>query len=51
MGVVVDAQLVGDGQEERIGLCNSFVLLQLLDEYVGLGGVAAAENCQAVRSM
>ena len=42
--VVGNAQLVGDGQQQRVGLGDSFVLLQLFDKDVRLGGVATAEN-------
>ena len=44
MGVVVDAERVGDGQEQRVGLCDRFVRLELLDEDVGFGGVAPPED-------
>ena len=44
VGVVVDAELVGHGQEQRVGLGDGFVLLQLIDQDVRLGGVAAPEN-------
>ena len=36
MRVVVDAELVGHGQEERIGRRDRFVLGELLDQDVGL---------------
>ena len=51
MGVVVDAELVGDGQQQRVGLGDRFVLLQLLDQDIGLGGVAAAEDRPGLSSM
>ena len=38
MGVVVDAQLVGHGEEQRIGFGDRFVLLELFDQ----GGGSAA---------
>jgi hypothetical protein len=44
MRVVGHAQLVGDGQQQRVGLGDSFVFPELLDEYLRLGGVAAAED-------
>ena len=44
MRVVGDAELVGDGQQQRIGLGDGFVLLELLDQSIRLGGVAAAED-------
>src|SRR5271170_1107995 len=48
MGVVVDTELIGDGQEERVGLGDSFVLGELLNENVRLGGVAAAKDGSCV---
>ena len=44
MRVVVDAELVGHRQQQRVGLGDGLVLLELLDEHVRLGGVAAAED-------
>ena len=44
VGVVVDAKLVGHGEQQRVGLGDRFVFLELLDQHIGLGGVAAAEN-------
>src|SRR6202035_3129701 len=44
MRVVGHAQLVGDGQQQRVGLGDSFVLPELLDEYMRLSGIAAAED-------
>ena len=44
VGIVVDAELIGHGQQQRVGLGDAFVLLELLDEHVRLGGVAAAED-------
>src|SRR6202171_5331263 len=44
MRVVGNAQLVGDGQQQRVGLGDSFVFPELLDEYVRLGRIAAAED-------
>ena len=44
MSVVVDTKLIGDGQEQRVGRSDSFVLRELLDEDIRLGSVAAAEN-------
>ena len=44
VGVVVDAELVRHGQEQRVGGGDRLVLGQLADEQVGLGGVAAAED-------
>ena len=42
--VVGDAELVGDGEQHRVGLGDGLVLGQLLDESIGLVGVAAAED-------
>src|SRR5580658_1913352 len=44
VGVVVDPELVGHGEQERVGFGDGLVLLELLDQHVGLSGVAAAEN-------
>src|SRR5260370_12089261 len=44
MRVVGNAQLVGDGQQQRVGLGDSFVFPELLDEYMRLGGIAAAKD-------
>src|ERR1700744_1914669 len=44
MRVVGNAQLGGDGQQQRVGLGDGFVFPELLDEHVRLGGVAAAED-------
>jgi hypothetical protein len=44
MGVVVDTELIGDGQQERVGFCDGFVFRELPDKDVRLGGVAAAED-------
>src|SRR5688572_32194145 len=44
VGVVFDAQLVWDSQEQRVGGGDCFVLGKLFDQHVGLGGVRAAEN-------
>src|ERR1700722_13282347 len=42
--VVIDAELIWYRQQQRVGLGNGFVLLELFDQNVRLGGVAAAEN-------
>ena len=42
--VIVDTELIGDGQEQRVSLCDGFVFRELLDEDVRLGGIAAAKN-------
>ena len=44
VGVVVDAELIGDGQQQRVSLGDGFVLGELFDQRVRLGGVAAAKN-------
>ena len=44
VGVVVDAELIGHRQEQRVGFRDRLVLSELLDKNVRLGGVAAAEN-------
>ncbi len=44
VGVVVDAELVGHSEEERIGFGDGLVFLQLFDEHVRLRGIAAAEH-------
>ena len=49
--LVVDPELVGDGQEQRVGLGNRLVFRKLLDENVGLGGVTAAKKWRAVLSL
>src|SRR5690349_19081911 len=49
VGVVVDAELVGHGEQQRIGGCDRFVLLELLDQHVGLGSVGTAEDRLGLR--
>ena len=44
MRVVGNAQLIGDGQQQRVGLGDSFVFPELLDEVMRLGSIAAAED-------
>ncbi len=44
VGIVFHAELVGDGQQQRIGLGDRLVLLQLLNESIGLGGIGTAED-------
>jgi hypothetical protein len=44
MRVVVDAELVRHGQEQRVGLGNRLVLRKLLDQRIRLVGVAASED-------
>src|SRR4029077_3569944 len=44
VGVVIDAELVGHGEQERVGFGDGFVLRELFDQDVRLGGVAAAEH-------
>jgi hypothetical protein len=43
VGIVVDAELVRDRQQQRIGFGDGFVLLELRDEGVRLGGIAASK--------
>jgi hypothetical protein len=47
--VVVDAELVRHGQEERVGGSDGGVLLELLDEFVGLVGIGSPEDRARVR--
>src|SRR5215470_3240192 len=44
MRVVVNAQLVGDGEKQRIGLGDRFIRLELLDQHIRLGRIASAED-------
>ena len=44
MSVVVDAELIGHGQQQRVRLGDGFVRLELFDQCIRLGGVAAAED-------
>jgi hypothetical protein len=44
MRVVGNAQLIGDGQQQRVGLGDSFVFPELLDQDMRLGSVTAAED-------
>ena len=44
VGVVVDAELVGDGQQDRVGFLDAFVAAQLFDEIFGRVGIGAAEG-------
>jgi hypothetical protein len=45
MRVVIDAELVGDGEQHRIRFRDGFVGLQLLDQLVGFVGVGAPLSC------
>lgn len=49
VGVVVDAELIGHGKQERVGGCDRLVLLELLDQHIRLGGVGAAEDRLGLR--
>ena len=49
MRVVGDAELVGHGEKQRIGLGDGFVLTQLLHQDVWLGGIGAAEDGAPLR--
>src|SRR5579863_2954639 len=44
MRVVGDTELVGDSEQERVGLGDGGVFAELFDQGIGLGGVAAAED-------
>src|SRR5215217_3129750 len=44
MGVVVDAKLVGHGQQQRVGLGNRLVLRQITDQRLRLAGIATAKH-------
>ena len=44
MGIIIDAKLIRHGQKQRVGLCDSFVFCELLDQDVRLCGIAAAKN-------
>src|SRR6201996_2183760 len=49
VGVVVDAELVRHGEQQRVGGCDRFVLLELLDQHIGLGRGGAAEDRLGLR--
>ena len=49
VGVVVDAELVGHGVQQRVGGCDRLVLLELLDQHIRLGSVCAAEDRLGLR--
>ena len=44
MGVVLDAELVGHREQQRVGRLDRRVLGQLRDEDIGLRGIRAAED-------
>src|SRR5580698_525353 len=44
MGVVGDAELIGDRQQQSVGFGDRLVRSQLLNERVRLGGIATAED-------
>ena len=48
-GVVLDAELVRHGEQERVGGGDCFVTGELLDEHVRLGRVAASEDRSETR--
>src|SRR5271170_4651405 len=48
VGVIVDTELIRDGQEQRVSLRDGFVFCELLDEGVRRGGVAAAKDGSCV---
>src|SRR5580698_81074 len=43
--IVGNAELIWNGEQERVGLRNCFVFPKLLDENVRLSSIAAAEDC------
>ena len=43
VGVVVDAELVGDGEQQGVGGGDRFVVGEFLDQLLGLSGVGFAE--------
>jgi hypothetical protein len=49
MRIVGNAQLVRDGQQQRVGLGDGLVLPELFDQGIRLGGVAAAEDRARLR--
>ena len=49
MRIVVDTELVGDGEQQRVSLGDGLVALQLLDKDVRLGGIGAAEHGELFR--
>src|SRR5215475_9189984 len=49
MRIVGNAQLVRDGQQQRVGLRDGLILLELFDQGIRLGGVATAEDRARVR--
>ncbi len=49
VGVVVDAELAGHGEQQRVGGCDRLVLLELLDQHIRLGSVRAAEDRLGLR--
>ena len=44
MGVVGDAELIGHGKKQRIGLGDRLVLPELLDQHVGFRRITPAED-------
>ena len=44
MRVIIDAKLIRDGQQQRVGLSDRLVLPELLDQHVGFGGIIPAED-------
>src|SRR5689334_11985371 len=49
MRVVLNAELVWDSQQQRVGRCDGFVLSQLLDQQGGLGSIRTAKDGPRVR--
>src|SRR5436190_20833902 len=49
VNVIVHAQLVRDGQEQRVGSGDGLIGRELFDQDMGLSGVRAAEDGACVR--
>src|SRR5579863_73734 len=44
MNVVLNAKLVGDGEQDRVGLCDRLVVSKLLNQHPRFGGIGPAED-------
>jgi hypothetical protein len=49
VGVVVDPDLVGHGEQQRVGGCDRLVLLELSDQQVRLRRIRPAEDRLGLR--
>jgi hypothetical protein len=49
MGVVGDAKLIWDSQQQGVGLGDGLVFPELLDDHVRLGSIASPEDRPSVR--